>query len=61
LFFSFLNTIDSYSHKLRHVKDDISLTGNYTEDIDNQSDDNYTYDAIGNLANSNLSKRPKDF
>lgn len=44
------------NNKLRHVKDDISLTGNYTEDIDNQSDDNYTYDAIGNLIKDNAEK-----
>ena len=36
------------NNRLRHVKDAIS-DGNYAEDIDNQSDDNYEYDAIGNL------------
>jgi RHS repeat-associated protein len=36
------------NNKLRHVKDAIG-DGNYTEDIDNQPDDNYDYDAIGNL------------
>jgi hypothetical protein len=35
------------NNRLRHVKDDVSLSGNYTEDIDNQADDNYGYDAIG--------------
>ncbi len=36
------------TNKLRHVKDAIG-DANYTEDIDNQPDDNYDYDAIGNL------------
>lgn len=36
------------NNKLRHVKDNVA-DGNYTEDIDNQTDDNYEYDAIGNL------------
>lgn len=36
------------NNRLRHVKDAVS-SGNYTEDIDNQADDNYTYDQIGNL------------
>ncbi|MDZ4792823.1 MAG: hypothetical protein SGI83_00960, partial [Bacteroidota bacterium] len=36
------------NNKLRHVKDAIG-DGNYTEDVDNQPDDNYDYDAIGNL------------
>jgi len=36
------------NNKLRHIKDAIG-SSNYTEDIDDQSDDNYTYDAIGNL------------
>jgi RHS repeat-associated protein len=36
------------NNRLRHVKDAVS-SGNYSEDIDNQGDDNYTYDAIGNL------------
>ncbi|MBS1512422.1 MAG: hypothetical protein JST86_16370, partial [Bacteroidetes bacterium] len=44
------------NNKLRHVKDPVS-SGNYTDDIDNQSDDNYTYDSIGNMisdAQSNI-------
>lgn len=36
------------NNRLRHVKDDVN-SANYTEDIDNQPDDNYTYDEIGNL------------
>ena len=36
------------NNKLRHVKDAIGNT-NYAEDIDDQGDDNYSYDAIGNL------------
>jgi YD repeat-containing protein len=36
------------NNKLRHVKDAVSNT-NYVEDIDDQSDDNYLYDNIGNL------------
>ncbi len=36
------------NNRLRHVKDAIG-DGNYTEDIDNQADDNYEYDEIGNL------------
>jgi len=36
------------NNRLRHVKDPVS-SGNYTEDIDDQSDDNYTYDSIGNM------------
>lgn len=36
------------NNKLRHVKDPVS-SGNYTEDIDNQADDNYAYDSIGNM------------
>jgi RHS repeat-associated protein len=36
------------SNKLRHVKDAIG-NANYEADIDNQPDDNYQYDAIGNL------------
>lgn len=36
------------NNRLRHVKDAIG-DANYTEDIDNQPDDNYDYDAIGNL------------
>ncbi|MET0392034.1 MAG: RHS repeat-associated core domain-containing protein, partial [Chitinophagaceae bacterium] len=37
------------NNRLRHVNDDPALTGNYAVDIDDQEDDNYTYDAIGNL------------
>lgn len=36
------------NNRLRHVKD-TAPAGNYTTDIDSQNDDNYTYDAIGNL------------
>ena len=36
------------NNKLRHVKDAVAAA-NYTEDIDNQGDDNYSYDEIGNL------------
>ncbi len=38
------------NNRLKRVGDNSSLTGNYTEDIDDQADpNNYTYDAIGNL------------
>ena len=43
------------NNRLRHVKDAVG-NANYTEDIDNQSDDNYTYDAIGNLIKDNAEK-----
>ena len=36
------------TNQLNHVQDPVAAT-NYTEDIDGQSADNYTYDAIGNL------------
>ncbi|MDZ4796121.1 MAG: RHS repeat-associated core domain-containing protein [Bacteroidota bacterium] len=36
------------NNRLRHVKDAIG-DANYTDDIDNQPDENYTYDAMGNL------------
>ncbi|MGV8878078.1 MAG: RHS repeat domain-containing protein [Sphingobacteriaceae bacterium] len=36
------------NNKLRHVKDAVG-SGNYTGDIDDQVNDNYAYDAIGNL------------
>ncbi len=36
------------NNRLRHVKDAVGA-GAYNEDIDNQNDDNYSYDAIGNL------------
>lgn len=39
----------SNSNKLRKVIDDPTTSRNYLDDIDNQPDDNYTYDAIGNL------------
>lgn len=38
------------TNRLKRVNDNPSYTGNYTEDIDDQSDSsNYVYDAIGNL------------
>lgn len=40
------------NNKLRHVKDAVSAA-NYSEDIDNQGDDNYAYDQIGNLVQDN--------
>ncbi|GAA0561210.1 RHS repeat-associated core domain-containing protein [Chitinophaga japonensis] len=36
------------TNRLRHVKDAVDAS-NYTEDIDDQPDDNYRYDRIGNL------------
>lgn len=36
------------NNRLRHVKDDVSTTPGY-DDIESQADDNYGYDAIGNL------------
>lgn len=36
------------NNRLRHVKDAIG-NANYSEDTDNQPDDNYSYDQIGNL------------
>jgi|GEM_PF-2745152 len=36
------------NNRLRHVRDAIA-DGNYTVDIDSQGDDNYEYDATGNL------------
>jgi RHS repeat-associated protein len=36
------------NNRLRHVQDAIG-DANYTDDVDNQSADNYSYDAIGNL------------
>jgi RHS repeat-associated protein len=36
------------NNKLRHVKDAVP-DANYSADLDNQADDNYNYDAIGNL------------
>jgi RHS repeat-associated protein len=43
------------NNKLRHVKDQVA-PGNYTEDIDDQNDDNYRYDNIGNLISDNAEK-----
>src|SRR5437867_967181 len=43
------------NNQLRQVRDAVSST-NYTEDIDNQSDDNYSYDAIGNLIKDKAEK-----
>lgn len=40
------------NNRLRHVKDNVAAT-NYTEDIDDQYDDNYSYDKIGNLITDN--------
>lgn len=45
----FTYTYTTGNNRLRHVKDDPSLSSNFTNDIDNQSDDNYTYDRLGNL------------
>ena len=36
------------TNKLAYITDQVS-SGNYTEDIDNQTSFNYTYDPIGNL------------
>ena len=36
------------NNRLNHVKDTVG-SGNYAVDIDDQSEDNYTYDLIGNL------------
>lgn len=36
------------NNRLRHVNDQVN-DGDYTEDVDDQGDDNYTYDKIGNL------------
>ncbi|MBN9295451.1 MAG: hypothetical protein J0I41_00500 [Filimonas sp.] len=40
------------NNRLRHIKDAVPLN-NYSEDIDEQGDDNYSYDAIGNLISDN--------
>jgi hypothetical protein len=37
------------NNKLRHVTDAVTAVANYTEDIDGQVADNYSYDQIGNL------------
>ncbi|SJZ93246.1 RHS repeat-associated core domain-containing protein [Sediminibacterium ginsengisoli] len=42
----------SNSNKLTHVSDAVAA-GNYTEDIDDQSSGNYTYDRLGNLISDN--------
>jgi hypothetical protein len=39
---------DAATNRLNYVHDDVPIT-NYTEDIDSQNPDNYTYDEIGNL------------
>ncbi|MBD0284881.1 MAG: hypothetical protein ICV79_05575, partial [Flavisolibacter sp.] len=36
------------NNRLRHIKDSVAAS-NYAVDIDSQADDNYRYDAIGNL------------
>jgi len=36
------------NNRLRHVNDNVP-DGTYSTDIDNQQDDNYTYDAVGNI------------
>ncbi|MEI6950339.1 RHS repeat-associated core domain-containing protein [Paraflavisolibacter sp. H34] len=46
------------NNRLRHVKDGVSAT-NYKEDIDDQPDDNYDYDAIGNLVKDKAGKIDK--
>jgi YD repeat-containing protein len=43
------------TNQLRHIKDTVPA-GNYTEDIDSQDDDNYTYDANGNLVGDKQGK-----
>mgnify|MGYP001544719300 FL=1 len=37
------------TNKLNHISDDPTIYGNYPNDLDDQSADNYTYDAAGNL------------
>ncbi|MCB9251871.1 MAG: hypothetical protein H6605_05350 [Flavobacteriales bacterium] len=39
----------SGTNQLEYVSDNVTYTGNYSNDIDNQSSGNYSYDAIGNL------------
>lgn len=41
------------SNRLDYVKDELSYSGNYTEDIDNQNPDNYGYDKLGQLVRDN--------
>lgn len=41
------------SNRLRHIKDNPSISGNYPTDIDEQPDNNYSYDNIGNLIADN--------
>jgi len=43
----------SGTNKLTYVDDDPAISGNYTDDIDQQSSGNYDYDAIGNLVKDN--------
>ncbi len=42
------------TNHLRHVKDAVAA-GNYTEDIDSQDNDNYSFDRIGNLKSDKAS------
>src|SRR5690606_4499113 len=44
------------NNQLNHVTD-IVPSGNYSVDIDNQSNNNYQYDAIGNLIKDNAEGR----
>jgi RHS repeat-associated protein len=47
----------AYSNRLAHVKDNPTYNSYYPQDIDNQPDENYKYDEIGNLiadANENI-------
>ncbi len=37
------------TNQLEYVHDNVTNTGNYTDDVDNQSSQNYQYDEIGNL------------
>lgn len=41
------------TNRISFVADDPALTGNYTEDIDAQNPNNYSYDEIGNLISDN--------
>jgi RHS repeat-associated protein len=40
------------SNQLRHIKDQVN-SENYSNDLDSQPDDNYTYDRIGNMISDN--------
>jgi RHS repeat-associated protein len=44
------------NNKLRYVTDAVTAVANYTEDIDGQVADNYTYDQIGNLIKDSAEK-----